>query len=301
MKSVKDIEKHLVLKKVIQQVFCGLCPAFLGVVLSSSMAKTWILTNSPLFLKNLFCNGKFQLIIILVVCIAIPCIIIASIESSSFKKNKSGYDILLNLLNDIDDVVDEKRDRFKRVREEMPKSDATIFKSITKPLEQIAKQSKALCDVMRYMTNDLLKSTTFYVNGNNIVRSLAVIGEGDIKPDINELNSKSIAREVIDSGKCILENNIEKAKHDFYAPKGSTIKSIFVYPVFEGKDIRFLLCFTSKNKDAFNNKDIDKYTTVISEFTKRMLLEWHLFHLVTHNNLESNEQSQEETPLPAQS
>lgn len=300
MNTVKNIEKHIVLKKVVQQAVCGLCPAFLGGVLSSSMAKTWIITNSPSFLRNLLCNGIFQLIIILIVCIAIPCFIIASIENNSFKENKSGYDTLLNLLTDIDDVVDEKRNRFKRVREKMPKSDATIFKSITKPLEQIARQSKALCDVMRYITNDLLKSTTFYVNDNRIVRSLAVIGESDIKSDINKLNKKSIAREVLNSGKCILENDIEKSKHAFYSPKGSTIQSIFVYPVFEGSDIRFLLCFTSKNKNAFNAKDVEKYSTIITEFTKRMLLEWHLFHLVTHNNFESNDQSQKETQKQAQ-
>ena len=66
----------------------------------------------------------------------------------------------------------------------------------------------------------------------------------------------------------------------FYKPKGCNAKSAVVFPIFDGRSILFVLCFTSSQKNIFLLSDIGNYNAIIDEFKYRILLEWHLYELL---------------------
>lgn len=76
MKNILDkTYKGVVGKKLLYQVFCCISPTAMGIILSSSATKTWIINNVPEWMRNLLLAGWFQVVLIILFGIIIPCLI----------------------------------------------------------------------------------------------------------------------------------------------------------------------------------------------------------------------------------
>lgn len=266
--------------KLLMQLLCYIVPALIGVILSSHSAKVWILHIIPEWLHHILVNGWIQFILIIIGTVVIPCVIYSFIEYSEFRKKKSGYDILLCLITNIDNAVKLKRQRFRRIRENNYKSDKTIFRNITKPDLQIENLCEAICFIMRLWTNDEeVKSTVFYCKNNKLEDVLAICGEDRIKPKINELNNKSLAKYALQKRCSQIIDDVDKNDY-FIKPYGCKAKSAFIIPIYDGGDAVFVICFTSPNTSCFDKSEIKRYEAVIDEISSRMMLEWHLYELL---------------------
>lgn len=262
------------------QLLCYITPTLIGVILSLHSAKEWILQIVPEWLHNILVNGSVQLLIIFLGSVVIPCTIYCFIEYFEFRKRKSGYEILLCLITNIDKAVKLKRQRFRKIRENNYKSDKTIFRSITKPELQIEYLCEAICVIMRLWTNDEeVKSTVFYCKNNKLADVLAVCGEDRIKPNIQELNNKSLAKYALQTRCSQIVNDVDRNNY-FIKPCGCKAKSAFIIPIYDGGDAAFVICFTSPNINCFDKKEIKRYEVVIEEISSRMMLEWHLYELL---------------------
>ena len=261
------------------QLLCYILPALIGVILSSYSAKKWILQNVPEWLHYILVNGRIQILLIFLGTVVIPCIIYTLIEYSEFRKRKSGYDILLWLITYIDKAVKLKRQRFRKIRESNYKSDRTIFRNITKPELQIENLCEAICVIMRLWTKDEeVKSTVFCCKNNELADVLAVCGEDKIKPKIQELNNKSLAKYALQERCLQIIDDVDKNDY-FIKPYGCKAKSAFVIPIYDGGEAVFIICFTSPNINCFDKKEMKRYEIVIEEISSRMMLEWHLYEL----------------------
>lgn len=285
MEKIKEVDiKKEIRNKLIQHLYGCLAPTIIGLVLSSSTVKYWILKISPDWFTNILTIGWVQFLIIIFGGMIVPLFIFYKIELSEYNKKKTGYEILLRLISYIDDVVREKRIRFKDVKNNTLKSDSAIFRNITKPQEQISYLCSSLCLMMRYLTNDdYVKSSLIYCNNNKLDRVLAVCGEDEIKSSLQELNKKSLAKKSLDEGNCFLVEDTDK-DDTFHKPKGCNAKSAIVFPIYDGARILFILCFTSSKKQVFLLPQIEKYKAIINEFEYRILLEWHLYELLRKNS-----------------
>lgn len=281
MKNILDkTYKSIVGKKLLYQVFCCISPTAMGIILSSSATKTWIINNVPEWMRNLLLAGWFQVVLIILFGIIIPCLISGLIEYLEYKNKRTGYEILLCLMSNIDNAVKEKRQRYKEVRKSKYKTDSTIFRNISKPRDQIRSLCRAFCVMMQFLTNDeMVKSSILYCKNSKIGDVLAVCGEDSIKCQIEELNNKSLAKDVVEKGKSIIVNDTDKSEL-FFKPKGCRAKSALAMPVFDGNELLFVVCFSSPNKDCFKEKRIAKYEQIIEEISDRVLLEWHLHELL---------------------
>lgn len=281
MKNILDkTYKGVVYKKLLYQVFCCISPTAMGIILSSSATKTWIINIVPERIRNLLLAGWFQVVLIILFGIIIPCLISGLIEYMKYKNKRTGYEILLCLMSNIDNAVKEKRQRFKEVRKSKYKTDSTIFRNISKPRDQIRSLCRAFCVMMQFLTNDeMVKSSILYCKNSKIGDVLAVCGEDSIKCQIEELNNKSLAKDVVEKGKSIIVNDTDKSEL-FFKPKGCRAKSALAMPVFDGNELLFVVCFSSPNKDCFKEKSIAKYEQIIGEISDRLLLEWHLHELL---------------------
>lgn len=142
MKNILDkTYKDVVGKKLLYQIFCCISPTTMGIILSSSATKTWIINNVPEWVKNLLLAEWFQVVLIILFAIIIPCLVYGLIEYLEYKNKRTGYDTLLCLMSNIDNAVKEKRQRYKEARKSKYKTDGTIFRNISKPRDQI----KSLC------------------------------------------------------------------------------------------------------------------------------------------------------------
>lgn len=183
-------------------------------------------------------------------------------------------------MSNIDNAVKEKRQRYKEARNSKYKTDGTIFRNISKPRDQIKSLCRAFCLMMQFLTNDeMVKSSILYCKNSKIGDVLAVCGEDSIKCKIEELNNKSLAKDVVEKGKSIIINDTDKSEL-FYKPKGCRAKSALAMPVFDGNELVFVVCFSSPNKSCFKEKRIAKYERIIEEISDRVLLEWHLHELL---------------------
>lgn len=256
----------------------------MGILASSTTAKEWVLINSPGWIRTCLTTGWFQVLLIVLGSIVIPAIVYCSIEYYEYRKKKTGYDILLYLMSNIGKVVEKKRKRFKSIREANLKSDSAIFRHITKPDEQIPQLCQALCLMMQFLTNENdVKSTLFYCKKGEIVKTMAVCGEDDLRAQLSDLNNHSLAKHVLDTGKFVLVNDTDK-EPKFYKPMGCRTKAIYIHPIYEGGKILFLLSFSSPQRNTFNAEHISKYESIIEEFANRIMLEWHLFALLKQRN-----------------
>lgn len=281
MKNILDkTYKDIVGKKLLYQIFCCISPTTMGIILSSSATKTWIINNVPEWVKNLLLAEWFQVVLIILFAIIIPCLIYGLIEYLEYKNKRTGYDTLLCLMSNIDNAVKEKRQRYKEARNSKYKTDGTIFRNISKPRDQIKSLCRAFCLMMQFLTNDeMVKSSILYCKNSKIGDVLAVCGEDSIKCKIEELNNKSLAKDVVEKGKSIIINDTDKSEL-FYKPKGCRAKSALAMPVFDGNELVFVVCFSSPNKSCFKEKRIAKYERIIEEISDRVLLEWHLHELL---------------------
>lgn len=271
----KDIRK-----KILRLLLGSITPTVMGIIISSSTIKTWILEVSPSFLENILTTGWIQFSTIIIATIIIPAYIYYLIEKKEYTKKKTGYEILLNLVSNIDNVVEKKRLRFKSIKENNLKSDSAIFRKITQPLQQISYICQALCHMMRFITNDEnIKTAIFYCDNNQLEKLFAVCGEDNIKANIDDLNKHSLAKSVLTDGKPLIVNDTEK-ENKFHKPKGCRAKAISIFPIYEGNNIIFILCFSSHEKDIFNEDYMEQYEKIIDVFTSRIILEWHLFELL---------------------
>ena len=266
------------------ELLCYIVPTLMGVILSSSAAKAWVLSVTPKECAAMLTYGWVQILLILLGTVIVPCLIFICIEYFEFGKRKTGYEILLCLITNIDNVVKEKRARFRRVRESRYRSDQTIFRSITKPMEQIEFLCQAACFIMRLWTNDdEIKCTVFYCKDNKIENILAICGEDKIKVGIPELNKNSLAKKALQDAHSQIIENTEK-DDAFIKPRGCKAKSAFVVPVYDGSEAVFVICFSSPNKRCFRMKEQKRYDSVIDEISSRLMLEWHLFELLKQGN-----------------
>lgn len=177
-------------------------------------------------------------------------------------------------------MVKEKRARFRKIRENKFKSDQAIFRSITKPTEQIEHLCQAACFIMRLWTNDDdVKSAVFYCKNNKIENILAICGEDKIKASVSELNEKSLAKKALQDTESQIVESI-KNEELFIKPHGCKAQSAFVVPVYDGSEAVFVICFTSPNKQCFKIREKKRYEAVIDEISSRLMLEWHLFELL---------------------
>lgn len=280
MKNIVETELlNPILKKLFYQLLGCISPAVMGIVFSSSTAKSYILSESPKWLSNLLTTGWIQIVLIVIGAVLIPSFTYFIIEYCDQRKKKTGYGILLNLISNIDNVVQHKRQRFKTIKENKPKSDSVIFRKITQPIEQISCLCQALCFMMRFLTNDEnIKSSIFCCCKGKIERCLAVCGEDTMRSNLSELNSRSLAKVVLEKGEPVLSNDVSK-NEEFHKPRGCRTKSICIFPIYEGSQILFILCFSSCKKGTFNHEQLDKYEKIIEEFSDRIMLEWHLLEL----------------------
>lgn len=275
----QEFGKYIKLK-ILSQLLCYIVPALIGVILSSSAVKQWILSHVSEWCRTLLVQGWVQFVLVIIGTLIIPCFIYIFIEYNKFQKHKSGYDILLWLITYIDDVVKQKRLRFQKIRENHYKSDQTIFRNITKPEFQLSCLCEALCLIMRYLTNDEeVKSAVFYCANNRLQDILAVCGEDKIKPKISELNKRSLAKYALEK-RCSQIVSDTRNDDSFIKPYGCKAKSAFVMPIYNGSDAVFVICFTSPNIDTFNQKGLKKCEFVVEEISSRMILEWHLYELL---------------------
>lgn len=160
---IKNTFFGFICKKLLYQLLCCISPTLMGLIISSTTAKHWILNHVFEGIKSLLTTGWIQIILIIIGSIVIPIIVFVIIEKIEFKNKKSGYDTLLYLMSNIDNVVEEKRQRYKIVKESNFKGDGTIFRNISKPKDQIKSLCKAFCLMMRFLTNDDgVKSSIFY-------------------------------------------------------------------------------------------------------------------------------------------
>ena len=266
--------------KLCLQLLCYIIPTLMGVILSSTQCKAWILSITPDKYATMFTHGLIQFLIIFLGTVIVPCIIYIIIEYLDFRRRKTGYEILLCLITNIDNVVKEKRARFRKIRENRFKSDQTIFRSITKPTEQIKHLCQAACFIMRLWTNDGdVKSAVFYCKNNKIENILAICGEDKIKASVSELNEKSLAKKALQDTESQIVESIENEEL-FIKPHGCKAQSAFVVPVYDGSEAVFVICFTSPNKQCFKIREKKRYEAVIDEISSRLMLEWHLFELL---------------------
>ena len=99
MKNILDkTYKDVVGKKLLYQIFCCISPTTMGIILSSSTIKTWIINNVPEWGKNLLLAEWFQVVLIILFAIIIPCLIYGLIEYLEYKNKRTGYDTLLCLM-----------------------------------------------------------------------------------------------------------------------------------------------------------------------------------------------------------
>lgn len=188
-------------------------------------------------------------------------------------------------MSNIDNVVKEKRLRYKSVRNSNYKTDGTIFRNISKPRDPIKYLCKAFCVMMRFLTNDeAVKSSILYCKNSKIGEILAVCGEDSLKCNVEEFNNSSLAKDVVEIGKSIIINDTDESEK-FYKPKGCKAKSALAMPVFDGDELVFVVCFSSPNKKCFREKELLKYEKIIEEISDRVLLEWHLHELLKKQNM----------------
>ncbi len=277
----------VVWKKLMYQLFCCISPTAMGIILSSSPMKKWILGITPEKVKELLTTEWFQVALVILFAIIVPCLVNGLIECLEYRNKKSGYDTLLYLMSNIDNVVKEKRQRYKEVRNSHYKTDGTIFRNISKPRNQIKSLCQAFCLMMQFLTNDeMVKSSIFYCKNSQIGEILAVCGEDSIKCKIEELNNTSLAKDVLEKGKAIIINDTDKSDK-FFKPRGCKAKSALAIPVFDGDELIFVVCFSSPNKKCFKKKRIAKYERIIEEISDRVLLEWHLHELLKKGSNET--------------
>lgn len=137
--------------------------------------------------------------------------------------------------------------------------------------------------MMRFLTcNENIKSSIFYCSNNQLEKLFAVCGEDNIKANITDLNNYSLAKNVLIKGESLIVNDTEKAEN-FHKPKGCCAKAISIFPIYEGNSIIFIICFSSNKKNVFNENNIEQYEKVVSVFSDRIKLEWHLFELLNVN------------------
>lgn len=275
--------KNNIIQKLGWQLFGCIIPTLMGIVASSSTVKEFILDRSPGWLKTCLSTGWMQVLLILIGAIVIPLTIYYIIEYNEYRKRKTGYEILLYLISNIGKVVEKKRHRFRDIRNSNLKSDVAIFRRITKPVEQISQLCQSLCLMMQFLTNNKeVKSTLFRCKKGEIIETMAVCGEDELKARITELNKRSLAKQVLVSGKSIIASNVDN-EVNFYKPKGCKTKSVYIHPIYEGDEVLFIVCFTSQQKNTFKKNDIRKYEDIIEEFSNRIMLEWHLLVLLKQN------------------
>lgn len=284
MKNISNSSFYVHLaQKLLWQLLGCIIPTLMGVVASFTTVKEWILTNSPNWLKTCLTTGWCQILLIILGAIVIPSIVYCTIEYIGYRKKKTGYEILLHLMSNIGKVVEKKRHRFRDIRNCHLKSDATIFRKITKPDEQIPQLCQALCLMMQFMTNNEdVKSTLFHCKKGEIIETMAVCGEDELKAQLCDLNKHSLAKHVLVTGKPVLVNDTD-GEENFYKPMGCKTKAIYIHPIYEGNEILFILSFSSQQKDVFNKKHMKKYEVIIEEFSNRIMLEWHLRALLRQN------------------
>lgn len=281
MKSILDKTYIGVIgKKLLCQLCYCISPTVMGIVLSSSAIKIWILNIVPEYARGLLKTGWIQFFLVVLFALIIPCLVYVLVEYLEFRNKKSGYDTLLYLMSNIDNVVKEKRQRFKEARNSNYKTEGTIFRNISKPRSQIKCLCQAFCLMMQFLTDDeMVKSSILYCKKSTIGDVLAVCGEDSIKCKIEELNNQSLAKEVVDTGKPIIINDTDKSAI-FFKPKGCRAKSALALPIFDGNELVFVVCFSSPNKGCFKENRIAKYERIIEEISDRVLLEWHLHELL---------------------
>ena len=272
-------------------LICGAAPTTLGIILSSARAKSFIYINSCETLQSLYKENWFQFVTIIIIAIFVPTILNYWIEYRKYRSQNNAYELLLNVITNLDNVVEYKRNRFRNVKKQHLRSAGAVFNNITRPGEQIIQICKALCIVMKKITKeDDLKSAIFYCKDNKVHSLMAVFGEDEIKVTIDQLNEKSIAKKCIAEGNPLIINDTEK-ESDFYKPQGCQAKSIFVVPIYDGAKIVFLISFSSTNKSCFDNKHLNLYNKIIEEYSSRILLEMHLLDLLkqtNHEQIQSN-------------
>lgn len=296
MKSIIDNTFFgYIYKKILYQLLCCISPALMGVIISSTTAKDWILNHVSEDVKSLLTTGWMQIALIIIGSVVIPSVVFVIIERIEFKNKKFGYDTLLYLMSNIDNVVEEKRKRYKKVKELNFKSDGTIFRNISKPQDQIKSLCKAFCLMMRFLTNDdAVKSSIFYCKEMEIGEVLAVCGEDSIKSNLKKLNEKSLAKSVIEDGKAKIINDTDNDEC-FYKPKGCKAKSALALPVYDGDKLLFVVCFSSPQKGCFEEKKLERYEKIIEEISDRILLEWHLYELLKLGKNEKKKQQSKQS------
>lgn len=279
---IRSSNFYIVITKLLVQIICCISPTIIGIVLSLPKAKEWIINHLPKDVGEFLKIGWIQLLLIFISTMIIPCLIYLLVELRNINGRRSGYDTLLCLMSNIDKVVESKRQRFKNARERNYKSDATIFRNITKPREQITSLCEAFCLMMRYLTNDYsVKSSIMLCVNSEISEILAVCGEDTVKCSVAQLNRSSLAKSALTQGRSQIVKNTKRS-NVFNKPKGCKAKSALAVPIYDGDKIMFIICFSSVNLRCFKKKSLGIYEKIIEEISDRVLLEWHLYKLLNH-------------------
>ena len=202
--------------------------------------------------------------------------------------NKETENLNVRILDSFNTAVNKKANRFRKVYEtkkEGGMSDATVFKRITQPTEQIKVLCESLLVIFRQIIDsDKIKLTAITCRNNEMSN---FVFHSDHKPKITveELRKlKSTAKRCLSDRRSILISRISNSSEDFVQGKvKSNIKSIYCFPVALEREVSFVLSFSSSKAGAFTEKFHPLYDSIIGEFENRFTLEWYLDQIKSNN------------------
>lgn len=240
-------------------------------------------TFSEFLIKNnLEVYKGLMSILVIISLFLVPIFVVNFLTKWDLRKYEIRKKVLTEVLSGVQNVLNEKKKRFNLSSKNTDHTitEATIFREITKPRDQIEEIFKNTVDVFKSLCDDKKIKGSLIECKNNVMNDYFITTDTNQGITIEEMNKNdSTAKWAIKHFDIGLIENTDIPYDVWYFMKNRKCKSILCAPVIDGSEINFVLCLTSKSQYCFKRKNIDIYQYVLEEFFHRINLEYYLLSM----------------------
>lgn len=221
-------------------------------------------------------------ILVIISLFVVPIIVVNLLAKWDLKKYEIRKKVLTEVLSGVQNVLSEKRKRFNISSKKIDDSitEATIFREITKPRDQIEEIFKNIVDVFRKLCDDNKIKGSLIECKNNEMNEYFIASDTNQGITVDEMkHNESTAKWSLKNIEIGLIENTDITYDVWYYRKNKKCKSILCAPVIDGSEISFILCLTSKTPYCFKRNNLEIYQYVLEEFFHRINLEYYLLSM----------------------
>ena len=272
------------LKIIFINILTVMIPSFITLVYTIPALKTFVKTIALNFGCHDFIKA-IQIPFTIFILVLVPFLVTIVRFISQQKQKTDSEKLLTSLLAHIDTVISVKTTRFYKYisqHNQETLNSKEVFDKITQPVLQMTEIIKNITSCFEKIYDEnTIKTSLLKVNKNGHIGYFIYL-DGEPKTEESILNaSDSTAKYCYNTKKITIIENTEKkdAKFKHSARFKSETKSIICYPVKQGAKIVFIICITSKTPCIFKKSEKLKTEYLLSQFSKRLVLELYLYQL----------------------